>query len=186
MYLPDYFYGEDLPTLIEKNPGKDRGELLQKLIKAAPPREAAWTRVQATVKAIRQAQPSAKKVGAIGFCWGATSCLYLASKEAGAEQVDAVAFAHPSLIEASDFERIDRPGLFMTCEVDPMFPKDKQEASKVVCEQRAKEGVFTRFSYYPRAVHGWSIKGDEEDGYSAKAMNHAAAEAIGFFSLELS
>lgn len=126
-----------------------------------------------------------KKIGAIGFCWGATSVLYLSGKKAGEAQVDAVAFAHPSLIEASDFEQVQKPGLFMCCEVDQMFPKEKQEASKLVCEKKAKEDVFARFSYYPRVTHGWSIKGDELEPYDAKAMNHAATEAIGFFSLEL-
>jgi hypothetical protein len=74
----------------------------------------------------------------------------------------------------------------MTCQVDEQFPKEKQEAAKLVLEKKAKDdGVFTRMSYYPKVSHGWSIKGDEEDAYSAKAMNHAVAEAIGFFSLEL-
>jgi dienelactone hydrolase len=151
------------------------------------PRDAAWPRAVQTVKDIRKAQPSLKKIGAIGFCWGATSCLYLAGKKAGESQVDAIAFAHPSVIEPTDFEQIEKPGLFMTCEVDGQFPKEKQEASKLVCEKKAKEDdVFTRFSYYPRVSHGWSIKGDETEAYSATAMNHAAAEAIGFFSLELS
>lgn len=151
-----------------------------------PPRDPAWTKAAQSVKDIKAAQTSVKKIGAIGFCWGATSILYLSGKQAGESQVDAVAFAHPSLIEANDFEQVEKPGLFMCCEVDSMFPKEKQEASKLVCEKRAKEDVFTRFSYYPRVSHGWSIKGDELEPYSAKAMNHAAAEAIGFFSLELS
>jgi dienelactone hydrolase len=112
--------------------------------------------------------------------------LHLSGKNAGSNQVDAVAFAHPSLIEASDFEQLERPGLFLCCEHDTMFPKEKQEASKLVCEKRAKDvEVFSKFSYYPRAAHGWSIKGDETEPYSAKAMAHAATEVIGFFSQEL-
>ncbi|UZJ53884.1 hypothetical protein CBS101457_003204 [Exobasidium rhododendri] len=182
VYLPDYFNGNDLLALQEKEPGKEVMELLQ----SYHPREAAWPRVAESVKDIRKANPNLKKIGAIGYCWGATSCLYLSNKKAGESQVDAIAFAHPSVIEASDFEQVEKPGLFMTCEVDTQFPKEKQEESKLVCEKIAKEGVFTKFSYYPRVSHGWSIKGDGEDPYSATAMNHAAVEAIGFFSLELS
>jgi dienelactone hydrolase len=136
---------------------------------------------------IKATQKSVKKIGAIGYCWGATSVLHLSGKSAGASQVDAVAFAHGSLVEVSDFEQLEKPGLFLCCEVDGMFPKEKQESSKLVCEKRAKDAdVFSRFSYYPRVSHGWSIKGDEEEAYSAKAMSHAATEVIGFFSLELS
>lgn len=104
---------------------------------------------------------------------------------AGDGQVDAISFAHPSVAEPSDFEKISVPSLFMVCEVDDQFTKAKREATQPVLECKAKEGVFVRFSYYPRVTHGWAIKGDENDVYDKKAMNHAAAEAIGFFSLEL-
>lgn len=109
-----------------------------------PPRH--WDRFPPVVDAIRQAQPSVKRVGAIGFCWGATACLYLSSSKAGKSQVDAVAFAHPSVIEPSDFEMLEKPGLFMTCQTDAQFPKEKQEASKLVCEKQAEQhGVFSRY-----------------------------------------
>lgn len=204
VYIPDFFRGEDMIQLKKDNPGKEHGELLQYLLNTHKPRD--WERLPPVVEAIRKAQPSAKKIGAMGFCWvrklhgreamaragadthitqGATSCLFLGSKKAGAAQVDAVAFAHPSLIESTDFEMLNRPGLFMCCEHDPMYPSDKQEASKRVAEKLAKDGVFSRFSYYPFVSHGWSIKGDETNPYAAKAMRHAAAEAITFFSLEL-
>lgn len=107
-----------------------------------------------------------------------------APKEA---QVDAVAFAHPSVTEVSDFEHVKVPGLYMCCEVDGQFPKEKQEAAKLVAEKMAKEhDVFSKFVYFPRVSHGWSIKGDSENAYTSKAMRHAAAEAVSFFGLELS
>lgn len=91
------------------------------------------------------------------------------------------------MIEASDFEQVKVPGLYMCCEVDKQFPKEKQEAAKLVAEKSAKEhDVFSKFVYFPRVTHGWSIKGDSENAYTAKAMRHAAAEAVSFFGLELS
>lgn len=184
VYLPDFFDGQDLNTMLKNNPGKNPGDFVPDQLKNFPPRN--WDVFPPVVDAIRQSQPSAKKVGAIGFCWGGTGCLFLGSSKAGKSQVDAVAFAHPSLIEASDFEMNERSGLFMCCQHDQMFPKEKQEAAKEVCERLAdKNGVFSRFSYYPKVSHGWSIKGDEGQPYEAKAMAHAVTEAISFFSLEL-
>lgn len=148
-------------------------------------REPAWESTSQSIRDIKHVQKSVKKIGTMGFCWGGTSGLYLSSKEAGDAQVDAIAFGHPSMIESSDFERLARPGLFLTCQNDTMFPKEKQEASKLICEKKAQDGIFTRFSYYPRVAHGWTIKGDETEEYSAKAMTHAATEVIGFFSTEL-
>lgn len=184
VYLPDYFHGEDLGQLSKS--GKDRSELVPYLLGKYHPRDAAWPISAQSVADIKEAQKSVKKIGAIGYCWGATSVLHLSGKSAGDNQVDAIAFCHPSVIEATDFEQLDRPGLFLCCEQDSQFPKEKQEASKLVCEKRAKDAdVFSKFGYYPRVAHGWSIKGDETEPYSAKAMSHAATEVIGFFSLEL-
>ncbi|PWN37580.1 alpha/beta-hydrolase, partial [Meira miltonrushii] len=168
VYVPDFFDGQDLQKQSETTPNFDRSKAVPELIKNFPPRN--YERFPPVVDEIRKAQPSAKKIGSIGFCWGAGGSVKLGSKEAGSSQVDAVAFAHPSLIESTDFQNLEKPGLFMCCQHDPMFPKDKQEASKLEWEKLAEKGVFIRQSYYPFVSHGWAIKGDETNPYSAKAM----------------
>ena len=113
--------------------------------------------------------------------------MHLSSTSAGASQVDAIAFAHPSLLaeDGSDFAQLAKPALFLTCETDPQFPDAKREAAIEVCKKKAREGVFVKFGYYPNVSHGWAIKGDENDAYTAKAMQHAAIDTASFFNAEL-
>lgn len=107
VYLPDYFDGEDL---VKQGMLEGKKVDVPALIGKYHPREAAWKNVEQTVAEIKKLQPGAK-IGAVGFCWGATSCIHLGSKDAGANQVDAVAFCHPSLIEPTDFHKLDKPGV---------------------------------------------------------------------------
>lgn len=183
VYIPDFFDGQDLQKQMESNPNFDRSKAVPALLEKFSPRD--YQRFPSVVDEIRKVQPSAKKIGSIGFCWGALGSIKLGSKEAGSSQVDAVAFAHPTKIEPTDFQNLEKPGLFMCCQHDPMFPKEKQEEAKLEWEKLAEKGVFIRQSYYPFVSHGWAIKGDETNPYAAKAMAHAALEAISFFSLEL-
>ena len=98
VYLPDYFDGEDL---VKQGALEGKQVDIPALIGKYNPREDAWKKTSETVAEIKKLQPGAK-IGAVGYCWGATSCLYLGSDKAGDSQVDAVAFCHPSLIEADE------------------------------------------------------------------------------------
>lgn len=186
MYIPDFLDGDDFTQAKQKNPSwqPDFPSFLAKHHPGKP----AEPLIRAAVAAIRKEQGEKVKIGAVGYCWGALPILHLSSKNAGAEQVDAVAFAHPSLLadDGSDFAQLAKPALFLTCETDAQLPDAKREAAIEACKKKAREdGVFVRFSYYPNCSHGWAIKGDENDAYTAKAMQHAAIEMVGFFRAEL-
>ena len=95
----DYFAGEDFVAqgMLE---GK-QVDIPAFIAKYNPRDKYGWKQSEAFIAEIKKQQPGAK-IGAVGFCWGATSVLHLGSKEAGQNGVDAVAFAHPSIIEASE------------------------------------------------------------------------------------
>ncbi|EPQ28366.1 uncharacterized protein PFL1_04193 [Pseudozyma flocculosa PF-1] len=187
VYVPDFFDGEAVPTEVMSDPKlREKFDIMAFLGKYHP-REASWPKVEAVVEAIRSTQKGVKKVGAIGFCWGAPSCLYLGSTRAKkSAHVDAIGFAHPSVSETSDFEHLDAPSLFLCAEHDEMLPDDKRNAAIDVTKKLTKEkGTFVKWVYYPNTTHGFATRGDEEDGYVARCMQDAANEAISHFRASL-
>lgn len=98
VYIPDYFDGNDL---VKQGILEGKSVDIPGFLGKYPPREPAWKQSEKFVAEIKKQQPGAK-VGAVGFCWGATSCLHLGSKNAGDSIVDAIAFCHPSLVETSE------------------------------------------------------------------------------------
>ncbi|KAN0060988.1 hypothetical protein ACQY0O_006722 [Thecaphora frezii] len=186
VYVPDFFDGEAVDTAIMDDPERREKFDLMGFIGKHNPREASWPKVEAVLSAIRSTQKSVKKVGAIGFCWGGPSVLYLGSTRAKSERVDAIAFAHPSLVEVSDFETIDAPAVFLCAEHDQIFPDEKRIAAIDVTKELTKEkGTFVKWVYYPNTTHGFASRGDEEDAYTARCMQDATNEAVVHFRASL-
>ncbi|PWN28343.1 alpha/beta-hydrolase [Jaminaea rosea] len=183
VYLPDYFDGKDL---VAQGMLEGKSVDIPAFLAQFPPRDQAWKQSETFVAEIKKQQPSVKKMGAVGFCWGATSVLHLGSKDAGQNGVDAVAFAHPSIIEASDFEKLEKPGCFICPEHDEQFPSTKRQASwEVATKTLAPKKVFTSFVFLPGLKHGFATRGDSEDEFTATGMQHAANQVIGHFTMFL-
>ncbi|CAO1617816.1 unnamed protein product [Sympodiomycopsis kandeliae] len=182
VYIPDYFDGEDF---VKQGVLEGKKPDLPAFLGKFPPREPAWKKVAETVAEIKKAQPGAK-IGAVGFCWGASSVLYLGSKQAGENQVDAVAFAHPSLVEPSDFNGLEKPGVFIQPEHDDRWPEEKRkEAWEIAKNELAKKKVFTSFVWLAGLSHGFAVRGDSEDPFTAIGQQHAANQVISHFSMFL-
>ncbi|PWN43787.1 alpha/beta-hydrolase [Ceraceosorus guamensis] len=186
VYIPDFHNNEDFnkQRLASPDPANFKpavGDFLAKY----HPRDAAWPSVREAVDEIRKVQKP-KKVGAVGYCWGAPSILHLGSAAAGASKVDAVAFAHPSLTETSDFEALQVPGLFVLAEHDQIFTPEKKEAAQEATKKFAKQGgPLATWVWYPGVTHGFAIRGDESDAYTAQAMGAAANQVASFFGAQL-
>ena len=176
VYVPDFFDGHAPDAQMMADPAKKAAFDLPAFIARFHPRDAARPRVTAVVNAIRAS--GATRVAAVGFCWGAPSALFLAQ-----DAVDAIAFAHPSLAETDDFTRIRKPALFLTAESDPYFDDDKRTAAINATNRLAKEhGTWV---YYPNTTHGFAVRGDEGDAYTARVMQDAANSVISHFRAEL-
>ncbi|PWN51633.1 hypothetical protein IE53DRAFT_385987 [Violaceomyces palustris] len=188
VYVPDFFDGEAAPADILGDEAKRAAWNLADFLSRHHPREAARPLVDHALSEIKGRKHA--KVGTIGFCWGAPSVLYLGSDLAPI-QADAIAFAHPSVVEVSDFEKIRVAATFLTCEVDQQLPEEKRLACIKATEKLVSEGgdrdgkLFIKWVYYPKVVHGFATRGDEGDEFTAKSMADACNQAILFFRSEL-
>jgi len=119
------------------------------------------------------------KLAAIGFCFGGWISLMLGSTEL----VDAVAVAHPSLINfPTDIENLKKPSLFLCAENDQQFPKEKRERSEEILQDKPFEHKFV---FYPGTDHGFAVRFSVENQVTAKAARDAIEQAVDFFKRNL-
>lgn len=77
--------------------------------------------------------------------------------------------AHSPLL--TSFSNLAAPGLFICPEHDPMFPEEKRNAAWEVAKSTlGPKKVFTSFVYVAGLTHGYAIKGDDEDEFTAIGM----------------
>lgn len=174
VYIPDFFDGDHAPYDKQALASFDTMGFIGK----HHPRQV-FDRVETVAKEIK-ATSKAKKLISIGFCWGAPSALYLGRENGVA---DAVGFAHPSLTEDVDFEQLTKPALFLTSEHDSIFTPEKFESAKRITSTKANKEprVYTSWHTFMGTSHGFAVRGDENDSYTARAMSDACAIACNFF-----
>ncbi len=185
VYAPDFFNEESLGK-VAPTPELREKVNLQEFLGKYHPREWAWERASKWISDIRKAHPNAK-VGTVGFCWGAPTTLKAADKNTPKEQsADALAFAHGSLVQVTDFDNVSKPGLYITPEHDAIFTEEIRLGGIEKTKQLAKEnGVYSRWSYYPLVSHGFAVRGDEGDAYQSRAMRDAVEELVIHFKHSL-
>jgi len=136
-------------------------------------KEIRYPSIQSFAQKLRSQYP---KVGAIGFCYGGWAVLKLGA--AGANLLDCVSTAHPSLLEESEIQNLGVPTQLLVPETDQMFtPELKAFALKTLPEI----GVEFDWQYFPGLAHGFAAKGDEKDGKQRDGLERAKNAAVGFF-----
>ncbi|KAK0526870.1 hypothetical protein OC842_005045 [Tilletia horrida] len=188
VYVPDFFDGEDCWTQlagaeIGSEEAQKRFNFVEFLGKYSP-RDT--SKIEAAAKAIKALHPG-KKLGAVGFCWGAPGSMRLGSADVPADaQADAVAWAHPSLLELpGDIANLVKPSCLLTCETDPQLPKEQREIVEAEINKLAKKGIYSTLRYFPGVTHGWAVRGDEKDDFTARATRDAQQTLAHFFTTEL-
>lgn len=132
------------------------------------------------LKDLRAAEPSIKKLGALGFCWGGRYAVLLA----GTPQVDAAFASHPALVSVpGDFEPVTRPLGLAVGDQDSLLSVEQVEKIKA-----AMEGKSTPFEcrVYKDQVHGFALRGDHSSEEDAKAMDQAEGQVVEWFGKYLS
>ncbi|TIA87594.1 hypothetical protein E3P99_03073 [Wallemia hederae] len=176
VYLPDFLDGEYVPTDVHSRKDYD----LYAFLGRHPPR-AQKEKAEKVANDIK-ATSKASKLVAAGYCWGAPAALQL-GQEGG--PADAVLFAHPSLTENEDFEKLTKPGLFICAEHDPIFTQEKHQAAREITARKANvEGdkrLYTTWHTYLGTSHGFAVRGDENDAFTARAMRDAQQLACNYF-----
>ncbi|KAE8223860.1 hypothetical protein CF319_g3157 [Tilletia indica] len=191
VYIPDFFDGRDLYTQLDgHSPGSPeaqaKGFKIQDFLAEFHPRDNSYPKIESAAKAIK-ALHSGKKLGVVGFCWGAPGTMRLGSDDVPADtQADAVAWAHPSLLEVpSDISKLTKPGCFLAAETDAQLPKERREIVEEELCKLAKKGIYTTLRFFPGVEHGWAVRGDENNEYTSRAMRDAQSTLADFFAIEL-
>ncbi|KAI9710353.1 MAG: hypothetical protein M1820_002848 [Bogoriella megaspora] len=172
VYLPDFYDGEVVDPITMEDPEK-RAKFDIPAFLARHGKQARRDEIFACAKALKSQY---KKLGAIGFCWGAWGVFQLAGK--GQNILDCVSAAHPSLVEKSEIENLSVPTQILAPETDPMFTPDMKAFSN---ETIPTLGIPYEYVYFPGVMHGFAAKGDPNDPKQKDALERAKNSAVNFF-----
>ncbi|EIN09463.1 alpha/beta-hydrolase [Punctularia strigosozonata HHB-11173 SS5] len=118
--------------------------------------------------------------GATGYCLGARYAFDLAFENIP----KAVVVNHPSLLEPSDLEKYfsvsKAPLLINSCEVDQMFPAEKQAKADEIFGNGKFAPGYTRL-YWEGCTHGFAVRGDVSDPKVKAGKEGAFKAAVEFF-----
>ena len=117
-----------------------------------------------------------KKVAAIGFCWGAWAVLRLGAK--GSALIDCGAVAHPSLLEESEIANTAVPIQYIVPETDQMFTPELKEFT---LKTLPTLNIPFNYDYYPGLVHGFAVRGDQNDPKQKEGLERAKNSAVYWF-----
>jgi len=178
VYVPDFFDGDHVDFKYQTNDDEYLLKVVPPFMEKHPPRD-----FPQFVEAGKDIKSRHAKMIVFGICWGAPGTFHLGS-EAGQNLADAVAVAHPSKTETSDWEKLLVPSLNITCQFDGIFTEEKRVAAVEATKTTANErGLLNKWVYYPGCYHGFTLRGDEANPLTAKAMADAAQEVASFVKL---
>jgi len=129
-----------------------------------------------------------KKVGAVGYCWGA----FVVALASSTGKLNCGVGIHPSLgigarlfniTEAEQAEKITCPQLFMPCGNDPANLKPGGEVNQIL----NKKPFGNQCEYYSieDMVHGFVPRGDVSKPEVARAVKSAMETTINFLKKHL-
>jgi len=177
VYIPHYLATEpvsmdllkDLSLMATYNWGKFIGENNKDLL---------YPTIVSFAKHLKE-KDGVSKLGVVAFCFGGWAALQLSRDNL----VDAVAVAHPSLVNfPTDVENIQHPSLFLCAEVDNIFPKETALQAKELLEKKPQPH---KLKIYPGTQHGFAVRGITTDEATKINSDDAAAEVVQFFNTYL-
>ncbi|ODN76293.1 hypothetical protein L202_06221 [Cryptococcus amylolentus CBS 6039] len=117
--------------------------------------------IEKYVQAVRS-DPSTGKIALVGFCWGARYA-FLLSQSTSPARPDVIVANHPSFLTVDDVKPVKGVPVQVTKgdEDDIMSEEELDEVEKVLKENLGQNVLVKRF---PGAVHGFTVRGDMEDG----------------------
>jgi dienelactone hydrolase len=131
--------------------------------------------IQNFVKHLRS-DPSHKKIGAIGFCWGGLPVVQLVQKGAD-PYVDASVACHPAPLGVpEDVEKVEKPLSIHVGDLDDFLPGSEVEKVKEVFKNKPECSI----EVYEGQVHGFSNRGDLTVEKDRKAKE-LVAEKVNLF-----
>ncbi|PSK56959.1 Protein AIM2 [Elsinoe australis] len=134
--------------------------------------------VEASIKELRE-KHGVKKLGAVGYCFGAK---YVARFLAKGKGIDVGYVAHPSFVEADELKAITGPFSIAAAETDQIFPPEKRHESEEILKE-VKQPY--QINLYSHVEHGFAVRTDVSDKQKKFAKELAFEQAVTWFNFYL-
>ncbi|KAL2862834.1 dienelactone hydrolase family protein [Aspergillus lucknowensis] len=136
--------------------------------------------VEATIEELRN-KHGFKKIGAIGYCFGAKYVVRHLRPDLG--KIDVGFVAHPSFVDEEELRAITGPLAISAAETDTIFPVEKRHQSEVILREI---GVPYQISLFSGVSHGFAVRADLDDRRSRYAKESTFFQNLRWFAEYLS
>jgi len=116
-----------------------------------------------------------KKIGAVGYCFGAKSVVRFMAKGKG---VDVGYVAHPSFVDEEELAAITGPLSIAAAETDGIFPAEKRHKSEIILKDSK---VPYQINLYSGVEHGFTVRGDMSNKVAKFGKEQAFIQAVQWF-----
>jgi dienelactone hydrolase len=121
-----------------------------------------------------------KKLGAVGYCFGAKYVVRHLRPDQG--KIDAGYSAHPSFVQDDELNDIKGPFSIAAAETDEIFPTEKRHHTEELLKAL---GLPYQINLYAGVEHGFAVRGDPNDKKKQYAKEAAFLQAVQWFDYHL-
>ena len=127
--------------------------------------------------------PGTGKVGALGFCWGGRYAIL--ATHGGAGGVDAGYACHPAMVGIpADLDPVSKPLSLAFGDQDSLV--NQEAVGQFIDVLGKKKDIPHEIRIYEDQIHGFAVRGDENNEKDKKAMDDAFKQGIDWFNKYLS
>lgn len=117
-----------------------------------------------------------KKIGAVGYCFGAKYVVRHLRPDEG--KIDVGYCAHPSFIDKEELQDMKGPLAISAAETDSIFPTEKRHETEVILKEMK---ASYQINLYAGVEHGFAVRGDMKDQKQKYAKENAFLQALEWF-----
>ncbi|RFU23726.1 hypothetical protein B7463_g12610, partial [Scytalidium lignicola] len=133
--------------------------------------------VEATIKYVRD--KGFKKVGAVGYCFGAKYVMRYLAKGKG---LDVGYSAHPSFVTEEELAAITGPVSISAAETDQIFTTELRHKSEIILKDTK---LPYQINLYGGVSHGFAVRGDLSNPIEKFSKEQAFIQAVTWFDEHL-
>ncbi|KAI7557383.1 hypothetical protein KC343_g16469 [Hortaea werneckii] len=172
--MPDLFEGDPVPL----NP-PEGFDLMAWLGKGGPEGKGHGTGqvdpiVETVIKEMKGSM-GVKKIGSVGYCFGAK---YVARFGAKGKGIDVGCMAHPSFVDAEELKAMVAPLSIAAAETDAIYPAEKRRESEDILKDM---DLPYQMTLYSDVVHGFAVRAELSNKRAKFAKEAAFLQHVQWF-----